>query len=223
MNYLLEVDSINKSYNGKIILSNVYLKCEINNIVGVFGRNGSGKSTLLKIIFGVLPAENKFIRINGIVENEAYKIRDGISYLNQDNFIPFHFSVLKAIKLTIDKTKIEEFINDDLIRKNLRNRISSLSGGESKYLHVKIVLFSNTKFCLLDEPYSGVSPIIVEKINNLILEQSKTKGIIITDHNYQSLLKVANKFFLLKDGSGYHLKDKEELIQHGYLNSDMLD
>jgi len=51
---ILEVDSVQKQYDGKIILSDVYLKCETNNIIGILGRNGSGKSTLLKIIFGIV-------------------------------------------------------------------------------------------------------------------------------------------------------------------------
>lgn len=223
MSYLLEIDSINKSYNGKPLLSNIYLKCELNDIIGIFGRNGSGKSTLLKIIFGTENAENKFIRINGKVENLPYLIKNGISYLGQNDFIPNNFSVLKAIDLSIIPSKKHLFINDDLIKKNLYKKISNLSGGESKYLHVKLILFGESKFCLLDEPYSGVSPIVSERINQLILEQSKDKGIIITDHNYQSMLNIVNKFVILKDGSTYFLNSREELIDYGYLNKGMLD
>lgn len=223
MNYLLEIDSINKFYNGKSILSNIYLKCELNDIIGIFGRNGSGKSTLLKIIFGTVNAENKFIRINGKVESLPYLIKNGISYLSQNNFIPNNFSVLKAINLSIIPSEKNKFINDDLIKKNLHKKVSNLSGGESKYLHVKLILFSQSKFCLLDEPYSGVSPIISEKINQLILEKSKDKGIIITDHNYHSILNIVNKFIILKEGSTYILNNKEELVDYGYLNKDMLD
>ena len=58
MMHLLEVDSVIKTYNDSLIVSEVYLKCEIGNIIGLLGRNGSGKSTLMKIIFGVVDAEN---------------------------------------------------------------------------------------------------------------------------------------------------------------------
>ena len=61
MKYSLEVDSVNKSYNDNSILSDIYLKCETNDVIGIFGRNGSGKSTLLKIIYGTLNADYKFI------------------------------------------------------------------------------------------------------------------------------------------------------------------
>lgn len=54
---------------------------------------------------------------------------------------------------------------------------------------------------LLDEPYNGVSPIMIDSINELILESSKNKGIILTDHNYENVLKVANQLYLIKDCS----------------------
>jgi ABC-type multidrug transport system ATPase subunit len=75
MKNLLEVDSIEKSYGYKIILSNVYLKCETGDIIGVLGRNGTGKSTLLKIIYGILPAEYKFVRIIIKLERRLISIK----------------------------------------------------------------------------------------------------------------------------------------------------
>lgn len=95
MKHILEVDSVQKSYNGNIILSDVYLKCETGDVIGILGRNGTGKSTLLKIIFGTLNAENKFIRIDGKVRKRAYNHPNEIVYLPQANFIPKNFSVSK--------------------------------------------------------------------------------------------------------------------------------
>lgn len=69
MSSLLEIDSVIKSYDDRQVLTDIYLKCETGDILGVLGRNGSGKSTLLKILFGVLPADSKFIRIDGKVYN----------------------------------------------------------------------------------------------------------------------------------------------------------
>jgi lipopolysaccharide export system ATP-binding protein len=222
MDYKLEIDSINKSFGEKIILSDIFLKCEIGDIIGVFGRNGSGKSTLLKIIYGTLNAENKFIKLNNIVSNQPYKIENGISYLPQENFIPNNLLVKKVINLTIKQHKLEEFNQDKIINRIINSKIGTLSGGELKYLQIKLLLFNESRFCLLDEPYSGISPMISESINNQIIEQSKTKGIIITDHNYQYLLEIATKIYLLKDGAGKFLNNKEELIRFGYLKNGML-
>jgi ABC-type multidrug transport system ATPase subunit len=85
-----------------MIISDVYLKCETSEIIGLLGRNGSGKSTLLRIIFGILSAQNKCIRIDGYVKNKPSEILKEISYLHQEQFIPNHFSVKKAISLSID-------------------------------------------------------------------------------------------------------------------------
>lgn len=219
----LEIDSINKSFEEKKVLTDVYLKCEIGDIIGVFGRNGSGKSTLLKIIYGTLHAENKFIRLNNLVLNEAYKMKNGISYLPQENFIPKNLLVKKVINLTIKPNKLKEFNDDKIINKIINSKVETLSGGELKYLQIKLILFNESNFCLLDEPYSGVSPIIAELINKQIIERSKYKGIIIADHNYLYLLDIATKIYLLKDGVGKFLKNKDELIKFGYLTNGMLN
>ena len=142
--------------------------------------------------------------------------------LPQNNFIPNYLTVKKAIDLTIKKLYLKEFYECKIIMPIINSKIGDLSGGELKYLQIKLILFNEAKFCLLDEPYNGISPIMCEIINNLIVEQSKYKGIIITDHNYPYLLQIAKKIFLIKDGVGKFLKNKEELVKFGYLNEGML-
>lgn len=215
--HLLEVDSVQKSFDFKTILSDVYLKCETNDIIGLLGRNGSGKSTLLKIIFGVISADFKFVRVDGIVKNKTKDLFKEISYLSQNNFIPNHFKVEKAISLTIEGDKKDEFCQDEIIKTFLDKIISHLSGGELRYLEIKLILWNSSKFVLLDEPYNGLSPLMIEKINELITTNSVKKGIIITDHNYQNVISISNKLILLKEGKVHHVNDKKELIKMGYL------
>ena len=219
----LEIDSVYKIFGYKKILSDIHLSCEIGYIIGVFGRNGSGKSTLLKILFGTMDADYKFVRLNNKVVTKPFKVNDGLTYLPQHDYIPRNFSVQKSITLMINANKVVEFCNDEIIDKIKNNRIIELSAGELKYLQVKLLLFSDAKFCLLDEPYSGVSPVICQLINKQIIEQSSTKGIIITDHNYASLLEIATRIYLLKNGVGKFLQNKKDLITFGYLNEGMLD
>lgn len=220
--HLLEIDSVQKSFDNKNILSDVYLKCETNDVIGLLGRNGSGKSTLLKIIFGITSADFKFVRIDGDVKTKTKDLLDEISYLPQDNFIPKVFSVKKAIQLSVPKERIQEFCVDEIIATMLDKKISHLSGGELRYLEIKIILNNSSKFVLLDEPYNGLSPLMVEKVNELITENSKTKGIIISDHNYENVIKVSRKLVLLKEGKAHHLNCKEQLIEKGYLREGTL-
>lgn len=222
MKSLLEADSIEKSYNYNIILSDVYLKCKTGDIIGILGRNGCGKSTLLKIIYGTIPAEYKFVRIDHQLRRKAYKYPNEISYLPQDNFIPKHFRVSKVIRLFLSKENVSEFCDDSFIKSILNSKINELSGGELRYLEIKLILYSDSKFALLDEPYNGLSPIMINVTNQLIEECAKHKGIILTDHNYNNVLKVSTQIYLIKDCSTKKLKDKKELIQFGYLNDGML-
>ncbi len=219
---VLEVDSVQKQYNGKIIISDVYLKCETNDVVGILGRNGSGKSTLLKIIFGIEAADFKFVRVDGIVKANTSALINQISYLPQDNFIPNFLSIKKAIALSIAKDKIAHFSADDMIQSMLTKKIKHLSGGELRYLEIKLILYNDSKFVLLDEPYNGLSPIMIDKINKLIIEKASVKGIIITDHNYENVIKVSTKLALMKEGKMFHLKNKEELVERGYLRAGMI-
>ena len=214
---VLEVDSVQKQYDGKIIVSDVYLKCETADIIGILGRNGSGKSTLMQIIFGVLKADFKFIRVDGVVKSKTSELFNEISYLSQDNFLPRNFRVAKVIALSIKKDKINDFYSDETITTLKNKSIGELSSGELRYLEIKLVLHNPSKFVLLDEPYNGLSPLLIEKINDLILKNSAQKGIIITDHNYESIIGISTRLTLLKEGKLHHIKNKEELVEKGYL------
>ncbi|WP_316635819.1 ATP-binding cassette domain-containing protein [uncultured Flavobacterium sp.] len=217
--HILEVSGVQKRFDGKVVLSDVYLKCETSDIIGLFGRNGSGKSTLLKIIFGIVSAPGKCIRIDGVSKNNSDNLSNEISYLHQEQYIPNHLSVKKAILLSIDKLNTDSFCEDEFIQSFLEKKISHLSSGELRYLEIKIVLFNPAKFILLDEPYNGLSPVMVDVVNEMIKANSLKKGIIITDHNYQSIIKIATQLILIKEGKTHFLKEKTELVNKGYLTT----
>lgn len=218
MSSLLEIDSVIKSYDDRHVLTDIYLKCETGDILGMLGRNGSGKSTLLKILFGVLPADNKFIRIDGKVYNCPYKAKNELCYLPQHDFLPKQLKIENVIRLYLGKSAIEWFFNDKILAQLRRNKVSNLSGGELRYLEIKLLLFTNSKFVLLDEPFNGVSPILVEDIKALILKASKNKGIILTDHDYRNVFDIANRYCLIFDGGIKLIKDKFELVKWGYVS-----
>ena len=218
MSYTFEADSIVKRYDGKPILTDVFLKCNTGDILGIFGRNGTGKSTLMQILFGSLPADNAFIRVNGKVHPKPFLIKDGVCYLPQFNFIPKQLDVKNAIKLFVAESFYNEVLNDKHLLPILGTNIGQLSGGENRYLQIKLLLFNSAKFCLLDEPYNGVSPIVADLINEEILKARQRKGVIITDHNYSQLLKITSKICLIKNNTLLHLSSSDELIKYGYLN-----
>lgn len=220
---LLEIDSVVKSFYMHDVLTDIYLKCKTGDIIGMLGRNGTGKSTLMKILFGTLQADRKFIRIDGEVYDQPYKIVNEICYLPQDSFLPKHMSIEKTVKLYLGKNQVQDFMEDPILQKLDASKIAHLSGGELRYLEIKLLLNTACKFILLDEPFNGVSPILVGEIKKLILKTSEFKGIILTDHDYRNVLDVANQFCLIYDGGIKRIDDKQELVRWGYIPESRLE
>lgn len=223
MSNLLEIDSVVKSYGLYDVLTDIYLKCKTGDIIGMLGRNGTGKSTLMKILFGTLLADRKFIRIDGKVYDQPYKTINEICYLPQDSFLPKYMSVEKTIELYLGKQQVTNFLEDSILQKLNTSKISHLSGGELRYLEIKLLLHTDCKFILLDEPFNGVSPILVGEIKKLILKTSEFKGIILTDHDYRNVLDVANQFCLIYDGGIKKIDNKQELVRWGYISESRMD
>ena len=122
---MISLNNITKSYtvgnHSLEVLKGINLEIGPGELVSIMGSSGSGKSTLMKIIFGVVDAENKFIRIDGKVKNKVSQLMNEVSYLPQENFIPNNLTVIKAINLSVDKFEREQFINDDMISSFLNN------------------------------------------------------------------------------------------------------
>ncbi|MGE5420428.1 MAG: ATP-binding cassette domain-containing protein [Chloroflexota bacterium] len=217
MQNCLEADSIRKSYGDKQVLTDVFIKCSTGDILGMLGRNGSGKSTLLKILFGTLSTDYKHISINGEYLEQPYKKEGAIGFLNQDNFLPKRLTVRKILNLFDIRTDDPEFYNDEVLSKIYDTTVGNLSGGESRYLEVKLILNLDKKFVLLDEPFNGISPLHIDLIKEMIRKHAVNKGIILTDHDYRNVLDVANKYMILFDGGVKILRSEEDFIYWGYL------
>jgi ABC-type multidrug transport system ATPase subunit len=210
----LYVDSIQFSYKNKLnLISGANLHCKVGDVIAIFGKNGCGKSTLLKIVFGSLDASHSYIRVNGKKVNRAFLTRK-VGYLPQESFLPSHEKVSKLIKLFIGDKNVNVLILDDpRIQKIKNNKIYELSGGELRYLEIWLLICQPTDFLLLDEPFTGVEPMYINLISDLIEQFRCKKGFIITDHNYHYLLEIATQITLLNDGVSIQINDKKELEQ----------
>lgn len=218
MEHRVEVDSLVKTYNGRVILSDVSLEMKTGAIVGLFGRNGSGKSTLLHILFGTTKADQVFLRYNNQVFLKPNRFNNIFSLSPQFVYLPENISVAKLLKLCVAKEKLSVVLSMDPIREMKATKVKNLSYGLKKYLQVLSVLYNETKFCLLDEPFNGLSPILSNSLKACILEVSKNKGILISDHNYEELLEITNKNYLVKEGCLYRIRNRKDLIEHNYLS-----
>lgn len=216
MSALLEIDSIRRDFGLKQILTDISLTCRTGDIVGLLGRNGSGKSTLLKIIFGTLPTDNKFIRLDGQVLEKPFKSRS-IGYLSQDSFLPKSLTVDQVFDIYAPHLDEKGFFDDEILSKVRDVRVRNLSGGEARYLEVKLILNLDCLFVLLDEPFNGLSPVHIDIVKEMVSSKSVSRGIILTDHDYRNVLDVAKRCYLLFDGGLKVINKREDLASWGYI------
>ncbi|MHB0754721.1 ATP-binding cassette domain-containing protein [Polaribacter sp. M15] len=215
---VLEVDNIELNFGSKQILNAIYFKAEKGQVTGILGSNGSGKTSLLRIIFGELRPNNKLIRIDHKpILNALYK-NEYIKYLPQFHSIPNSFTIKKAFYYF--SCSVDAFVNDFPNFKKYKNlRFSELSGGERRLIEVYLHIKSDAKIILLDEPFSHLAPLYIEKIKEIIAIEKKHKIFVITDHLFKDILDISDAIYLLKNGWSKLIKNTNDLIFYRYTNS----
>lgn len=215
MNHILEVDGIQLEIDGRKILSGIYIKCETGNIIGLLGRNGQGKSCLMNSIYGILPCE-KSIRFDRISIHESFKRTDLIRYLPQFHFIPRSLSLHRIFQdFNVDYRLFQQHFTEFSVRE--KTSIEKLSGGERRLIEIYVIIKSASQFVLLDEPFTMLNPLQIEKVKALLVDEKKYKGILITDHLYHHILDIADSLYVLSNGRTILTKKIEDVEALGYL------
>lgn len=214
----LEIDSVQLNFASRKILQSIYLKAETGRITGIVGRNGCGKSSLLRVLFGDISAGESSIRINGTALVSSYRSPSDMRMLPYFSFVPPNLRISAVFDdYEIDFVSFCEQFSE--FRNHENRRIRELSGGNIRTIEVYIILKSRTRFCLLDEPFTHLSPKNVEIFTELIKEEKKNKGVIVTDHQYRSILDVSDDLYLLVNGTTYRATGESDLVRFGYLPS----
>lgn len=213
----LYIDSVNHRFDDREVLSSVFLTCKIGEIVGLLGRNGSGKSTLLKIIFGEIKPRFMHLKVDGKLTDKAY-LSGKVAYLPQHFFIPAYLKIIDLVSLYANKHKAQ-LLNVDAIRLNLNEQIGDLSGGNRRLVEALLLIYSDAKYVLLDEPFSQLAPLIVDELKQHILSFKDIKGFIVTDHYYRQVLSLSTRIVLLNNACNYSIHNEDDLILNGYLPS----
>lgn len=214
MTHTLEADSIQLEFEGRKILSSIYLKCETGKITGLLGRNGQGKTCLMKIIYGSLKCD-KSVRFDNRAQIEAFKRPDLLLYLPQFNFIPKHLSLKRIFKdFELDYSTFEQRFPEFATR--YKCSIGSLSGGEHRLVELYIIVTSPSYFAMLDEPFTHLNPIQIEKVKKLLLEGKQKKGLLVTDHMYRHIVDICDNLYVLTDGKTHFTKSLQDIEVLGY-------
>ncbi len=217
-NRILEADSMWLEYGGRKVLQNIYIKMETGRITGLLGRNGTGKSSLMQMIFGTLRGQSQSVRVDGDYFSHPYQHRGLVSYLPQHPFLPAGLRVRDVCGLyEVDFTALcRHFVS---LEQYGRTRIGDLSTGNRRLVGTLLVLLMPVAFTLLDEPFAALSPINIEQMNKVIMEQKARKGILISDHCYEEVVRLADETYLIVPvGRSIRLKNVySELEEFGYI------
>ena len=213
----LKVDSVRVHFDNRPVLRGAYLACKVGEVVGLLGRNGSGKSTMLKATTRSINTIDSYVGVDGKGITSIAAAAKHIAYLPQDKFLPQNEKLGTLMKLCLSKEQQAAMLKNEEIQQLINQKCNTFSGGEARFVEILFVLYSKASFILLDEPFNGLAPIYREKIKSIIKNVCSTKGIIISDHDYRNVLDISNRQLLIVDGRTVEIKNKDDLIQYGYL------
>jgi lipopolysaccharide export system ATP-binding protein len=211
--YLVQTHELVKTYSRRNVVNGVNLNVHKGEIVGLLGPNGAGKTTSFYMITGLTnPSSGRvFFKGRDVTKQPMYiRARMGMGYLAQEPSVFRRLTVeenVMAILETLNLTKRERgkrlrSLLDELnINYLAKQKAYTLSGGERRRLEITRALVTSPSLILLDEPFSGVDPLAVYDVQQIVMElKERGLGILITDHNVRETLAVVDRAYLICDG-----------------------
>jgi lipopolysaccharide export system ATP-binding protein len=210
---LIRTQGLVKQYGGRRVVNGVDIHVSAGEVVGLLGKNGAGKTTTFYMIVGLVPPTlgHVFMGEEDVTHMPMYRrARRGIGYLPQEESIFRKLTVeenLLAILETLPMTEDEREIRcDELLKdfglEHVRENVAiTLSGGEKRRVTIARALVASPTLLLLDEPFSGVDPMAVHDIQEIILHlKERGLGVLITDHNVRETLSVVDRAYIIDEG-----------------------
>ncbi len=202
-----------KRYGERTVVNGVSLTASCGEVVGLLGPNGAGKTTTFYMVVGLVKPDEGCVtfREHDITRMPVYKrARLGLGYLAQEASVFRKLSVqdnLMAILQTMELPKAErvermDALLDELgLTKVAKQPAYTLSGGERRKLEIARALVRQPAILMLDEPFSGVDPLAVHDIQEIVLSlKAKGLGVIVTDHNVRETLSIVDRAYLVYEG-----------------------
>jgi len=221
----LSVVSIAKSYDKRVVLTDVSVSVGKGEVIGLLGPNGAGKTTCFYSVMGLVKPDSGRIMLDGddITGLPMYRRAIlGLGYLPQETSIFRGLSVEKNILAVLElaepdkaaRTKRLDQLLDEFGLTRLRDAPAmALSGGERRRAEIARALAANPSIMLLDEPFAGIDPLSISDIRDLIVQlKSRGIGVLITDHNVRETLEIVDRGYIIYDGRVLFAGTPQELV-----------
>lgn len=221
---MLEVTDVDVYYGEVKVLTDISLKMERGEVVGIIGRNGAGKTTLLKTIAGFLKPSKGSIKFGGkditrLPPHETARL--GIRYVRQDKRVFTKLTVKENLELAAYATgdwDLDRVLNIfPRLKRLLNNKAGGLSGGERQMLLIAQALLGKPALLLMDEPTEGLAAFVITELTN-VLEMLKNEGqsMIIVEQNLPVATRISDRIYVLKEGRITKEITKKEMTSMPY-------
>lgn len=210
---LVRAEKLVKTYHGRRVVSDVSIHVRAGEVVGLLGPNGAGKTTSFYMVMGLIRPDSGEISFRNvdITHMPMYRrARMGMGYLAQEPSIFRKLTVEENIMAILEtlaisgaerRRRCKELLEELELTRLAKQKAMTLSGGERRRLEITRALVTNPSFIMLDEPFSGVDPLAVYDVQQIILQlKERNLGILITDHNVRETLSVVDRAYLMCQG-----------------------
>ncbi|MCZ2104901.1 MAG: ABC transporter ATP-binding protein [Comamonadaceae bacterium] len=225
---LLEVNGLNSFYGDSHILFDVGMRVEKNEVVALLGRNGAGKSTTFKSLAGVVRPKAGSVKLDGVelAGKKAHEIAmQGLQLVHEERRIFGSLNVEENIIIAgltaTNKWPLERiYAIFPRLKERRSSRGTDLSGGEQQMLAIARALVRDPKIILLDEPFEGLAPVIVQDLVRVCRDLAKAgQTIVLIEQNLAAAMSLASRVYILNNGQIVHesttpeLKKQPEIVQ----------
>ena len=213
---MLRIEGLNQFYGGSHTLRDVTLQVAIGEVTTLLGRNGMGTTTLLKCLMGLLPVRSGRIMFNDVDLarlKPSQRARAGIGYVPQGREIFSRLTVEENLRIAIEATPSERrkgergvpgwvFETFPILKEFAHRRGGDLSGGQQQQLAIARALVTRPSLLILDEPTEGISPIVIQQIENVIasIAEQRTMAILLVEQYYDFARTLADRYFVIQRG-----------------------
>lgn len=210
----IKASHLRKSYNGRVVVKDISMEVRRGEVVGVLGPNGAGKTTSFYMIMGLVQPEKGHIMLGetNVTRWPMWKrSRHGVGYLAQDPSVFKRLTVeenilavlqLKQVSAKQQLQHCEQLLEELDLMPRRHTLGGALSGGERRRTEIARTLATDPAFILLDEPFTGIDPLAVYEIQNIVLNlRERGIGILITDHNVHDTMEIINRGYIVSDGA----------------------